>query len=168
MPVRKFGRVLALSAVLAASPVWAGYLAAEWGMTAEQVVATSNGTITVVPEDKGKRIRDQHRLATGTAEIDGIPYVLNYFFDPKKKTLTAINFVPPKERCDDAIATHKARFGAPEQKREVLQLGGNRPPLVTVEYSWRGGMGLGSDRITGVDVSVVERGVRYCQFLRTK
>lgn len=157
---------LAGLAVLAmASPALAGFEFANWGMTADQLVAASNGTATSVKEEKDKRILKMHRLAAGKAAVGGVDYTLDYYFDPKRRTLSGINFVPAKTACDAAIAEHKARLGTPVEKRKESVLEAGKPPLVQVEYEWSGGA-LGGDKVSGVDVSVKEYDIRYCQFLR--
>lgn len=157
---------LAGLAVLAmASPALAGYDFANWGMTAEQLVAASKGTAIAVSEEKDKRILKMYRLAAGKTTIGGVDYTLDYYFDPKRKTLSGINFVPAKTACDAAIAEHKARLGTPVEKRKESVLEAGKPPLVQIEYEWTGGT-LGGDKVTGVDVSVKEFDIRYCQFLR--
>jgi hypothetical protein len=148
------------------TPALAGWEFANWGMAPDQVVAASNGAAARVAEDKDKRIRDMARLASGRAIVDGVNYTIDYFFDPKAKTLSAINFVPADADCDAAIAGFKARLGTPKEKRKETVLDPRKPPLVTVEYEWRGGA-LGKDKVSGVDVSVREMDIRYCQFLRS-
>ncbi len=154
-----------LGVLALASPALAGFEFANWGMTADQLVAASNGAASPVQEEKGKRIRSLFRLANGKTAIGGVDYALDYFFEPKSKKLAAINFVPAKTDCDAAIAEHKARLGTPTEKRKEAVIQAGKPPLVTVEYEWAGGA-LGSDKVSGVDVSVVEMNIRYCQFLR--
>ena len=148
-----------------ASPALAGFEFANWGMSADQLVAASNGAASPVEEKKDKRIRKLLRLATGKTAIGGINYTLDYFFDPKSKKLAAINFVPAKTDCDAAIAEHKARLGTPTEHRKEAIIQAGKPPLVTIEYEWTGGT-LGSDKVSGVDVSVTEMNIRYCQFMR--
>ena len=160
-------RLIALPLLAFASPAAADWEAARWGMNAGEVVAASGGSVAPVKEDKNKRIRGMHRLATGKATIEGISFDLDYFFDPKTRKLTAINFVPAKAQCDAARAAHSARFGTPIEKKKVMQIQEGKPPLVEMQYDWAGSPALGNDKINGVDVSVVEMDIRYCQFLRT-
>jgi hypothetical protein len=136
-------------------------------MSASEVVAASNGGIASVKEAKDERIRGMLRMASGKAEIEGVSFDVDYFFNPKTKKLAAINFIPAKTQCDAALAAHTARFGSPAEKTKVMPIEQGKPPLVQVEYEWSGSAALGSDRIAGVDVSVKEFDIRYCQFLRT-
>lgn len=149
-----------------ASPALAGFEFANWGMTVDQLISASNGTAVQVRDDKSKRIQDKLRLTSGRTNLDGVSYTLDYFFEPKTKGLALINFVPAKTDCDAALSAHKARLGTPMEKRKESVIQPGKPPLVQVEYEWSGGF-LGSDKVSGVDVSVKEMGIRYCQFLRT-
>lgn len=154
-----------LGGLCLASPALAGFEFANWGMTADQVVSASSGAAVLVKDDKNKRIQNKLRLASGRATVDGVSYSLDYFFEPKSKGLALINFVPAEADCDAAIAAHKAKLGTPTEKRTETVIDPRKPPLVQVEYEWRGGA-LGSDKVSGVDVSVKAMGIRYCQFLR--
>lgn len=169
MRIMQSGRLtfslLGLGALVIAAPALAGYEFAAWGMTADQLVAASNGAATAVKEEKDKRILKMYRLAAGRTTIGGVDYTLDYYFEPKRQKLAGINFVPAKTACDAAIAEHKARLGTPIEKRKESVLEAGKPPLVQVEYEWSGGA-LGGDKVSGVDVSVKEFDIRYCQFLR--
>lgn len=157
----------ALAALALAGPANAGWEDVAWGMNLDQVVAAGGPATARIKEDKGMRIMGMHRLATGKAIIDGMAFDLHYYFDPKSLKLKAINFIPPAKECDAAIAAYLGRFGRPTEKRKEMPLRPDEPPLVQVEYEWKGGPTLGGDKIEGVDVSVAKTETRYCQFLRS-
>ena len=129
------------------------------------VVAAGGGDIQAVEEVKDKRILDKFHLATSQAEVDGIGYTLDYFFDPRTKQLVLINFRPAKTDCDLAIASHTKRFGDGHGQVEVKEVQPGKPPLVMTKFDWKDA--ATGDHISGSDVAVKEYNIRYCQFLRS-
>ena len=162
---RTLSRIMAVA--IAAIPVaaQADWLAVHWGMQPDAVVAAGGGDIQAVEEVKDKRILDKFRLATSQAEVDGIGYTLDYFFEPSSRQLVLINFSPEKADCDLAIASHTKRFGDGSAKVDVKILKPGKPPLVMTKFSWRDA--VTGDSIAGGDIAVKEYDIRYCQFLRS-
>ena len=162
---RTLPRIMAVA--IAAIPVaaQADWLAVHWGMQPDAVVAAGSGAIQAVEEDKGKRILDKFRLATSHAEVDGIGYTLDYFFEPSSRQLVLINFSPEKADCDLAIASHTMRFGDGHGQVKVQEVQRGKPPLVMTKFDWKDA--ATGDHISGSDVAVKEYNIRYCQFLRS-
>ena len=159
--------IVLASGVAGATPTWADWEYAKWNMTADQVIAASGGSVQAVKEEKGKRIDNNYRLASGTGKFDGVDYVLDFYFDPKSNGLVEINFVPAKTACDAALTAHLAQFGKAKEEKTVISMDPRKPPLIQIVYQWETGL-LGGDKVHGVDGSAKGMGIRYCQFLRMK
>ena len=91
--------MLAFATLAAPSSALAQYEYAQWGMSLEQLIAASGGILTKEKDRKDRRIEGQRRLATGTADSDGIRLETRFYFAPKADELTRVNLIPAKEDC---------------------------------------------------------------------
>ena len=160
--------LLKIAAVaIAALPVaaQADWQAVRWGMLPDAVIAAGSGQIQATEEIKDQRILDNYRLATSRATVDGVDYILDYYFKPKDRKLALINYVPAKTDCDAAIASYTKRFGEGTGEVKSTAIKPGKPPIIQTKYSWADS--ARGDHIAGSDIAVVEYGIRYCQFLHS-
>lgn len=158
------GKLLVASTwLILATPAYAHWNYAPWGMNVTELVAASGGQAHAVKDDKGKRILDQRRLAAARTKEDGIAYEVSFYFDPNKKLLTKVGLFPTETDCDAAVAKHIERLGTHEFEDKVIVLMTDRPPMHEKHYRWNDLAGSGTIEL--IDISVAEMGIRHCQIL---
>lgn len=128
---------LAAPLLLCATPALADWQYTRWGMSLEEVLAASNGTVSAVKDEKSKRVRKLPRLAVGTAKEGDVTFHVEFFFEDKK--LRLISYAPTEGMdCEGEEAFLLKHFGAATPTETVRDFpGGNRVLLKARERIWR-------------------------------
>lgn len=156
------GLAIAALALTASVPALAGWDRPAWGQTLAELLARGDLAAAKTKDKKDERIHEARKLAQGQAEIDGVAYTVNYFFEPKADRLSKVNLVPEASQCTAARDSFTARQG--EGKREIKRtvIMADRPELVQEVIDWTLPDGQGT--ISYVSVSFGEE-MKYCQLL---
>ncbi|HQV04889.1 MULTISPECIES: hypothetical protein [unclassified Novosphingobium] len=110
----------ALPLLAFATPAAADWQYTRWGMPLDEVIAASSGKATLVPEEKGKRIRKLQRLAIGSVTEGKAEFQVEFYFDKKK--LKLIRYVPTsKISCGEEEQLLIEQFGPAEPSTMQFQ-----------------------------------------------
>ncbi len=156
--------VAACFVAFVASPAFAGWDYAQWGMTPKQVAQTSGGRVTIVADKKDQRVHDTPHLAQGTAELDGVQVETDYYFAKKTKALVMVDVVPLDDTsCPKVEAAFVSRFGEGTVERKSLKLRADRPPLESLN---RNAIDPKSgDKVSYLQLTVEGMGFLHCKIL---
>lgn len=105
-------RLLSAAIALILLPVaaHADWSPTKWGMTPAQVIAAIPGA-SAVQHRSGMDVLGNHLLVAAPITDDAIGLTANFYFEPRKRQLTLIQFIPPKERCGAYFDQLVARLG---------------------------------------------------------
>lgn len=140
-------KVVAYAAVLAcaiSSPASAHWQFTNWGMTPEQVIASSNGSAKAGPGDKSAQNGDR-LLAVGTYSAGDYTFSANFWFGPKG--LTGVSLALHDDgQCTSVRRDLLAKYGPPvEETGSSVQ-----------RRSW-------NDQQGGNRIVLIETGLGYCE-----
>lgn len=113
----------ALALVGIATPALADWQNTKWDMTAEQVIAASNGTAKAARDDKGKRIGKQRRLVVGEVTVKDTKLPVDFYFEDKK--LKRIRYdLGLEDGCAAKEELFLAAYGPAEPKLDTTEFPG--------------------------------------------
>lgn len=102
------------------TPALADWQYTHWGMSVEEVVAASNGTVKKIKDRKGDRVRNLPRLAVGQANEGDTTFDVEFYFEDKK--LRLIRYAPTGTMdCLGEEAFLLDRFGPAEPTESVKE-----------------------------------------------
>lgn len=137
------------TAFLAASPAAAGWEYTDWGMTAAEVVAASDGTVWETEHDPDNVLYGNQQLARGQVKYLGITMQVNFYFDPEDKTLAMIDILPVVAECDKTLKKAEKAFGKQDPDISPLYLAEDLPAMRQDSRVWK-------DEETGDEIEFYE------------
>lgn len=124
IPRRRVGVALALVWLAAPAAARADWAWTRWGMSADAVVAASDGRVARVEGAAGQRVNGWDLRATGPVEQDGLRFRAEFFFDPEGQALHVVRLsLIDVGDCGRLEAALRRRHGEPRDQSVSLALG---------------------------------------------
>ncbi|MDF7775645.1 hypothetical protein P1X14_10335 [Sphingomonas sp. AOB5] len=157
-------RKIAIAAVVllaSAAPALAEWAPSKWGMSPEQVIKAVPNAVAVVRDGDGKDVSGHHQLATAPTKDGAIQLQANFYFEPGKRQLAFIQFVPGTAQCKDYQTLLESRNGAGKHDDKDL----DKIQLTVIEWVEAGS----KDKLKYVGVTASANGAwLYCHLHREK
>ena len=147
----------ALALILLPVAAHADWAPTKWGMSPEQVVAAVPGAVAMAHRE-GTVVLKHHKLAIASVRDGAFDVDASFYFEPRKRALAFIQFVPAPEKCDAYLDQIVARHG--KGKRQDKGLGAGTMILI----DWTDPATKEQLSFTGVKGS--NRASIYCHFMQ--